>query len=161
MSEAQTQPETSGVRFPPPFYFLIGLLIGFIFQYAYPIRLARPGHHWIVYALGGLWIFLGLLLAGWALFGFRRAGTSPIPHAPSSALVSTGPYRLTRNPMYVALALVSIGVGLLGNALWPILSVPVALVLVDVLVIRREERYLDGRFSDAYRSYRRRVRRWI
>lgn len=153
--------DTSGVRFPPPFYFLIGLLIGFVIQYAYPVRLAKPGLHWIVYALGVLWIALGLLLAGWALFGFRRAGTSPLPHAPSSVLVSTGPYRLTRNPMYVSLALVSIGVGLLGNALWPILSVPVALVLVDVLVIRREERYLSGRFGDAYQSYCRRVRRWM
>lgn len=161
MAGSLAQHDTSGVRFPPPFYFLIGLIVGFAVQHFYPVHLAKPGHRVIVYGLGGLWILLGLLLAGWALFNFRRAGTSPLPHAPSSALVSHGAYRWTRNPMYVSLAVVSVGIGLLANALWPIVSVPVALVLVDVLVIRREERYLDGRFGDTYREYRRRVRRWI
>lgn len=161
MAEMDREQVSSGVGFPPPLYYLVGLIAGFVIQHFYPLYLAKPGHRVIIYTLGGIWVFLGLLLVAWAWLSFRRAGTSPIPHAPSAALVSNGPYRLTRNPMYVALALVSIGIGLLGNALWPVLSVPVALMLVDVLVIRREERYLDGRFGDAYRGYRRRVRRWI
>lgn len=161
MSENNGRHDTSGVRFPPPLYFLIGLAIGFIIEHFYPLRLAKPGHQIITYSLGGVWIALGLLLGGWAGFTFRRAGTSPVPHVPSKALVSSGPYRWTRNPMYVALALTSIGIGLLMNALWPIISVPAALVLIDALVIRKEERYLEGGFGDSYRDYRRRVRRWM
>ncbi|MGH8278119.1 MAG: methyltransferase family protein [Gammaproteobacteria bacterium] len=161
MPELATPHDTSGVRLPPPLYFLVGLIAGFVVQHFYPIHLAKPGHQVIVYGLGGLWIFLGLLLAAWALFGFHRGGTSPFPHAPSSHLVAGGAYRWTRNPMYLALALVSIGIGLLANALWSIVSVPVALALVDLLVVRREERYLDRRFGDAYRAYCSRVRRWI
>lgn len=160
-SELADHRESSGVWFPPPAYFLIGLIVGFAVQHFYPIHLAKPGHRVIMYGLGGLWILLGLVLAGWALFGFGRAGTSPFPHAPSNNLVAGGPYRWTRNPMYISLALISIGIGLFANALWPILSVPVALVLVDVFVVRREERYLGARFGDAYREYCRRVRRWL
>lgn len=160
-SELANHRDSAGVWFPPPVYFLIGLIVGFAVQHFYPIHLAKPGHRVILYGLGGLWILLGLALAGWALFDFRRAGTSAFPHAPSSNLVAGGPYRWSRNPMYISLALVSIGIGLFANALWPIVSVPLALVLVDVLVVRREEHYLDRRFGESYRDYHRRVRRWL
>lgn len=161
MPDNTAHTDTSGVRFPPPLYYLTGLLIGFVIQRFYPIYLAKPNHHLIVYTLGGIWIFLGLLLAGWALLVFRRAGTSPIPHRPSTALALDGPYRLTRNPMYLAMALICVGIGLAVNMLWPLVSVPVVMVLVDRLVIAREERYLEGKFGDPYRDYRKRVRRWI
>lgn len=161
MSETTVHQDTSGVRFPPPLYYLIGLITGFVIQYFYAIHIGRPGHRAIEYALGGIWILAGLLLMGWALFTFRRAGTSPIPHVPTKALTAAGPYRLTRNPMYLGMALISVGVSLAANALWPLLSVPVALVLIDRLVIRKEECYLDIKFGDAYREYRSRVRRWL
>ncbi|MBU6509831.1 MAG: isoprenylcysteine carboxylmethyltransferase family protein [Gammaproteobacteria bacterium] len=161
MPDNTAHADTSGVRFPPPLYYLIGLLIGFVIQRFYPIYLARPGHRIITDVLGGVWIFLGLLLAGWALFIFRRAGTSPIPHVPTTALTSDGPYRLTRNPMYLAMALVCVGIGLAFNMLWPLVSVPVVMALVDRMVIAREERYLETKFGDQYRDYRKRVRRWI
>ena len=161
MSENDVQHDTSGVRFPPPLYYLIGLLIGFVMQRFSPIYLAKPGHRVITYTLGGIWVFLGLLLAGWALFSFRRAGTSPIPHVPTVALVSGGPYHLTRNPMYLAMALVCVGISLALNMLWPLLSAPVVMVILDRMVIRKEERYLETKFGDAYRQYQARVRRWI
>lgn len=161
MTETAVHQDTSGVRFPPPLYYVIGLIVGFVIQYFYAIHLGRPGHQVIEFALGGIWILAGLLLMGWALLTFRRAATSPIPHRPTTALTGDGPYHLTRNPMYLGMALVSIGVSLAGNALWPLLSVPVALVLIDRLVIRKEERYLEMKFGDQYRDYRKRVRRWL
>ena len=161
MSDNAVHKDTSGVRFPPPLYYLIGLLIGFVTQRFHPLYLAKPGHRVITYTLGGIWVLLGLLLAGWALFCFRRAGTSPIPHLPTAALVSNGPYRLTRNPMYLAMALVCVGISLAFNMLWPLLSVPVVMVVLDRVVIRKEERYLEAKFGDAYRQYKARVRRWI
>lgn len=153
--------DTSGVRFPPPLYYLIGLIIGFVIQRFYPIYLAKPGHRPILYTLGAVWIALGILLIFWAMLTFRRAGTSPIPHRPTTALTSDGPYRLTRNPMYLAMALICIGIGLAVNMLWPLLSVPVVMVIVDRMVIVKEERYLTSKFGDPYRDYLKRVRRWI
>lgn len=161
MSETTVQQDTSGVRFPPPLYYLIGLIVGFVIQYFYAIHIGRPGHHVIEYALGGIWILAGLLLMGWALFTFRRAGTSPIPHVPTKVLTAAGPYRLTRNPMYLGMTLISVGASLAGNALWPLLSVPVALVLIDRLVIRKEEKYLERKFGQEYLGYKQRVRRWL
>lgn len=161
MSENAEPRDSSGVRFPPPFYYLIGLIIGFVIQHFFALHLAKPGHLPIMYTLGAIWIVLGLLLFGWAFVTFRRAGTSPIPHVPTTALTPNGPYKLTRNPMYLAMTLVSIGISLLANALWPLLSVPVALVIVDRIVIRKEERYLETKFGDAYRQYKTRVRRWL
>lgn len=161
MPDNTAHTDTCGVRFPPPLYYLIGLLIGFVIQRFYPIYLARPGHRIITDVLGGIWIFLGLLLAGWALLIFRRAGTSPIPHRPTTALALDGPYRLTRNPMYLAMALISVGIGLAVNMLWPLLSALVVVVIVDRMVIVKEERYLESKFGDPYRDYLKRVRRWI
>ena len=161
MTDDTANTNTSGVRFPPPFYYLIGLIIGFVIQRFYPIYLAKPGHRVITHTLGGIWIFLGLLLIAWAMFSFRRVGTSPIPHVPTTALTSDGPYRLTRNPMYLAMALICVGIGLAFNMLWPLLSVPIVMVIVDRMVIHKEERYLETKFGDQYRDYRKRVRRWI
>lgn len=161
MSENTVQQDTASIHFPPPFYYLIGLIVGFVIQHFYPVYLARPGHRAIMYTLGVIWILLGLLLLIWAMMTFRRAGTSPIPHVPTATLTAAGPYRWTRNPMYLAMGLISVGISLAGNALWPLLFVLVVLVLIDRLVIRKEERYLDAKFGDAYRQYKSRVRRWV
>ncbi|MGB9428872.1 MAG: isoprenylcysteine carboxylmethyltransferase family protein [Gammaproteobacteria bacterium] len=161
MSENVIQHDVSGVRFPPPLYYLIGLLVGFGIYLLFPVKLAKPSHGLIVHVLGAIWILLGLLLFIWALLTFRRVGTSPIPHVPTAVLTPDGPYRMTRNPMYLAMALISVGIGLAVNMLWPLLSVPVTLVLIDRLVITKEERYLETKFGDTYRQYTSRVRRWI
>jgi len=161
MSENPVQQDVSGVRFPPPFYYLIGLAVGYGIHWLYPIRLSKPEHHLIIYTLGAIWILLGLLLAVWAMLTFRQAGTSPNPTRATAALAVQGPYALTRNPMYLGMALICVGVGLLANMLWPLLSVPLVLVLIDRVVIRKEERYLEAKFGDLYRQYKSRVRRWI
>ena len=90
-----------------------------------------------------------------------RAGTSPEPHKPTARLVAHGPFKLSRNPIYVSYALAEVGIGLLVNSAWLLILLPAAIVLMHYGVIRREEAYLDQRFSDEYREYKQRVRRWF
>jgi protein-S-isoprenylcysteine O-methyltransferase Ste14 len=151
---------TSGVKFPPPAIYALALAAGFLAHRRWPAAL-WPGHALELRALGVLLFGLGLGLAGWAAWTFRRAGTSPNPARPTSALTFGGPYGFTRNPMYLGLAIANAGFAVFWNALWPLLSVPVAVGLLTAFVIAREERYLESRFGEAYRDYRTRVRRWI
>ncbi|HEV7253159.1 MAG TPA: isoprenylcysteine carboxylmethyltransferase family protein [Mesorhizobium sp.] len=107
----------------------------------------------------------GLLVAGTvflalALGLFRRAQTCPEPWQPTTAIVSTGIYGITRNPMYVGMALAYAGVALLAHSLMALLLLPFALAVIHFGVIRREERYLEAKFGDEYRGYAARVRRW-
>jgi protein-S-isoprenylcysteine O-methyltransferase Ste14 len=111
--------------------------------------------------LGAAPCVAGAALAGTALGLFRRAGTTHHPFGDASALVTTGPYRLTRNPMYVGVVLLLLGVALLAASPW-MLGAPVLFVLwIDRLQIPREEEFLATRFGGAYADYRRRVRRWL
>ena len=87
--------------------------------------------------------------------------TSPLPIKPTTAIVATGPYRFTRNPMYVGLAALYLGITLWVDSLWPVLFLPAVLFMIQRFVIAREERYLEAKFGDQYRGYKARVRRWI
>jgi protein-S-isoprenylcysteine O-methyltransferase Ste14 len=84
-----------------------------------------------------------------------------IPNRPASTLVTHGPFRLSRNPMYLGLSLVYLGVTLLVNSVWPLLLLPLVIAILQPTVIRLEERYLGARFGTAYDEYCRRVRRWL
>jgi protein-S-isoprenylcysteine O-methyltransferase Ste14 len=154
------QHDTSGIRFPPPLIFAGGWAVGYAVQRFAPARLwtEPPAVQRIV---GWSLVGLGLLLAASAVALFRRAGTTPNPTKPTTALVIRGPYRFTRNPMYLGLSALYAGVTLLVNSLWPLLLLPAVIVLVQTRVIAREEAYLDAKFGDEYRAYKARVRRWI
>src|SRR5262249_31678710 len=108
-------------------------------------------------------IFLGCyaLLFGWSYRLFRRVGTSMVPVKPSTALVVRGPYRLTRNPMYLSLLCLYLAAALWFGVVWALILVPLVVLVVQSLVIRKEERYLEQKFGDTYRQYRAHVRRWI
>jgi protein-S-isoprenylcysteine O-methyltransferase Ste14 len=102
----------------------------------------------------------------WQLLGsfntaFQRKGTAVEPWKPTTAIVTTGPYRLTRNPAYLGMALVYIGIALLADALWVLVPLPVVLLIIDRMVIAREERYLERKFGQEYVDYKVRARRWI
>jgi protein-S-isoprenylcysteine O-methyltransferase Ste14 len=84
-----------------------------------------------------------------------------IPVRPATALITEGPFRFTRNPLYLSLALLYLGIALGLGVLWPIVLLPALMLLVQQLVVLREEAYLESRFGDAYRTYRKRVRRWL
>jgi protein-S-isoprenylcysteine O-methyltransferase Ste14 len=100
--------------------------------------------------IGGVLLVTGVGLAASFIAAFLRAGTPVDPRQAPTSLVTTGPYRLTRNPGYLALAMVSAGIALVSGALWPLLTLVPTLVVIDRGVIAREERYLERRFGDEY-----------
>jgi protein-S-isoprenylcysteine O-methyltransferase Ste14 len=150
----------AGVRFPPPLLYLLGLVVGWIAQHYRPLPIT-VSHSGARTGLGILSLAIWALLSFSAVALFRRAGTSLIPNKPSAAFVTTGPYRWTRNPMYVSLIALYIGLTLLTNSWWPMLFLPLVVLLIDRLVIAREERYLSSAFPAEYGAYAARVRRWL
>jgi protein-S-isoprenylcysteine O-methyltransferase Ste14 len=151
-----------GVRFPPPFLFVGGFLAGLALErWGWRIQFADHGLRILFLLTGWLGVMIGLFLAGWGLVVFFRARTAIVPIHPASRLVASGPYRFSRNPMYVGLSALYLGLALLFNVAWPIVLFPLVVIALDRLVIRREERYLADAFGDAYAVYRQRVRRWL
>jgi len=106
-------------------------------------------------------IFLAIGLAGWAVLALVKAGNDPRPDRPDAAMVETGPYRRSRNPIYLGLLLGATGLALIWGTLWAWLGVAVLHGVLDRLVIAKEEAYLATRFGAAYEAYRGRVRRWM
>ncbi len=146
------------VLLPPPVLYLGVLIGGMACQWLW--RLEFP----VVSAgipAGTLLIGAGAILAGWGMWEFRRARTHIPPHRPTLAVIESGPFRYTRNPLYVALNLLAAGIGLaMANPWILILQVP-AIVILHFGVIRREEAYLATKFGRTYLDYKGRVRRWL
>lgn len=147
-----------GVRFPPVVIYLLGLLAGVVLEIVVGSG-DLPFPFAVIAAVIGVSLFA--VLSGGALSLFTRSGTSPLPATPATALVTTGPYRYTRNPMYVGFAVLYAGIALASGLLWALVALPVVLLIVDRVVIPPEERHLEARFGDEYRAYKTRVRRWI
>ena len=149
---------TAGVPFPPPLAYLAGLLIGVALEIAFPVD-PLPTVITVVGAVVG--IGGSLLLDVGAMQRFSRAKTPAIPFKPSTALVTSGPYRITRNPMYLGMALLYVGLAFAFGLVWAFAVLPVVVIVIDRLVIAREEPYLERLFGEEYRAYKTRVRRWI
>lgn len=150
--------DTAGVRVPPPFLYLAGLALGFGLEALLPSASLAPALAW---AAGGLLLAAGLVLSAAFFRAFRRARTPVDLRKPTAALVTTGPYRLSRNPGYLSLTLIYAGIAILTSALWAFVALVPVFVAVEYRVIRREERYLERRFGDEYAAYRSRTRRWL
>jgi protein-S-isoprenylcysteine O-methyltransferase Ste14 len=156
--ETERRRDTAGVIAPPPVIYLGSLGIGFgldalIGTGSVPSTVRVPIGAASIIAAGGL-------LASF-LSAFRRAETPVDPYTPSEAIVTDGPYRLTRNPAYLGMALMYAGIAIVANAPWALVPLPVAIAVIDRGVIAREERYLERKFGRPYVDYKRRVRRWI
>ena len=148
-----------GVRFPPPLLFVAGLVLGWALGRAGPwLRFAASGSG--AYAIVGVgMIVVGVVLALSGILTFRAARTAIIPSHGASRIVTSGPYRFTRNPMYVGLTMAYVGAALLIGTYWPFVLLPMVLALLVRLVILREEAYLISAFHDEYASYSARVSR--
>lgn len=150
----------AGVNLPPPLVYVAGILLGWIVNRGWPLPIfARPGG--LRAALAVLFGLGWLIFFGAAFMNFMRSRTTLIPNRPATALVTTGIYSLTRNPMYVSLALLYLAVAMVFNSWWVVVLLPLVLVVIDRMVIAREERYLARAFPHDYAEYRRRVRRWL
>ncbi len=151
--------DSSGVRFPPPLLYALPWLAGWLVGRAVPVP-------WLpsvtaVRLVGWPLVAAAVLLSGTAVGLFRATGNTPDPRKPVVTLVVDGPYRLTRNPMYLGLAALYVGLTALFNTVWPLVLLPLMIVAVRRLVIAKEERYLEAKFGAAYLDYKARVRRWI
>ncbi len=143
----------------PPIALLIGIAAGVALDWIVPLPWlsADLPKGWIGWGLFGL----GFVLIVWAAVSIRMAGSNVPTNQPTTAIVEAGPYRLSRNPIYIAMFVALIGLAVAIDTLWLlVMLVPFALV-IRYGVVAREERYLDRKFGDAYRSYRSRVRRWL
>ena len=148
----------AGVHVPPPVIYIVlfgvGLLLHWLVPFSFPpIWLAR------VAAL--IFLGCGLILGIWSVGLFRRAHTNVMPIQPTTALVIAGPYRLTRNPIYLGFLCVYIAAALWFGVVWALALVPLVVLAVQRLAIAKEERYLEQKFGEAYRQYCAQVRRWI
>ena len=155
-------PEKDGasVRIPPPLVFLVLVIAGVLLhRYAMPLSTgmgqgARTG----LAVIPGV---LGLLLMGAAFVHFRRTGQDPKPWEPTPEIISGGIYRLSRNPMYLGMALVQAALGIGLDNWWMVILIPVSLAIVYVTAVRPEEAYLERKFGEQYTRYKGTVRRWI
>jgi len=151
-------PDTAQVLILPPLVYAAAFIIGLLLHLVFPLYiLSTPLARWI----GVVCVLVSLPLAFTAFRALSRAHTPVDPMKPTTALVTEGPFRYSRNPIYLALTLLYVGVALLINALWILLLVVPALVVLRYGVIAREEAYLTRKFGGAYRQYTAQVRRWL
>jgi len=158
---AANSSDTAGVILLPPLLYLGFLALGVAAGAILPASVLGPA--WLISRLvvGGLLAVAGIALAAAAKRRFEAAGTETNPLRPTTAVVGEGPYRFTRNPMYLGMTAAYLGVGIALDSAWVIALVVPLLIVIAYGVIRREERYLEGKFGETYLAYRRRVRRWI
>jgi len=145
------------VPLPPPLIFFGLFVIGSVAGYFIPIHLLPGGAALptgIVIALAG--VYLSFV----SLREFARAETPP-DFRPVKAIVSAGPYRYTRNPIYISFSTIYAGLGIAFNSLVAFLPLLVAIAVVDRVIVPREERYLEHRFGEEYLRYKAKVRRWV
>jgi protein-S-isoprenylcysteine O-methyltransferase Ste14 len=148
------------VRFPPPLVFLGFVLLGVATHHL--LRPAPAPMPTALRIISGLIVLVGgAAVGGFARMHFVRTGQSPVPWKPSPELILEGPYRFTRNPMYLGMTLFEAGLGLAVNNLWITLFALPALLTVHLTAVLPEERYLTGKFGESYRSYLARVRRYL
>jgi protein-S-isoprenylcysteine O-methyltransferase Ste14 len=150
-----------GVRFPPPFVFVAGWLLAWGLDTRIEFLIDGAGAGPVQIAIGAALASAGLCLMFWGLVTFIYARTPVVPTRPARDLVRGGPYRYSRNPMYLGFTGLYAGLALLTNSAWPLVLLPVVLLALTSLVIRREEAHLQRMFGSDYDDYCRRVRRWI
>ena len=150
------------VRFFPPGIPLLAILVGSIMQWRAPINigyaLAAPERY---YVGGTLAIGAILILGLWPVVLFRKGGQNENPWKPTPSIEVNGPYRFTRNPMYLQMLLVCIGAAIAFQNYWILLLTPLVTWALYVCAIKPEEAYLEEKFGQAYLSYKARVHRWL
>jgi protein-S-isoprenylcysteine O-methyltransferase Ste14 len=159
----ESQPSSPGIHLPAPFLFLLGLGIAWLLETRL-VRIHLAGGPASPEGLGLLGLALlaaGLVLMLWGLYTFARVRTGILPIRPATQIVGHGPYRFSRNPMYTGMATAYLGGALIMNSGWALIMLPLVMLSLYNLIIKREERYLSSAFPEDYETYRKRVRRWL
>jgi protein-S-isoprenylcysteine O-methyltransferase Ste14 len=150
--------DAPNVKIIPPLVYVAGIVVGLLVSRWLPIAVIPNQAAWII---GGVLIFCGAILAGSAIFKFKGAGTTVRPDRAASSLVIAGPYRITRNPMYLGLALVYLGIAIADQSIWALILLPIILFIIQRRAIEPEEAFLERRFGADYGRYKANVRRWL
>lgn len=152
--------DNAGVIMRPPLLFAGTLVIALVMDVIAPapIALFEGAARWVAAAIA---LMLGVALAGGGMALFRRAGTNVQTHMPSTTVVTSGLYRFSRNPIYLGLTALYLGLAFATSRGWALILLPPLMAVLRYGVIAREERYLEAKFGDDYRAYKARVRRWL
>jgi protein-S-isoprenylcysteine O-methyltransferase Ste14 len=150
--------DAPNVKIIPPLVYLAGIVIGFLATIWMPTKVVPNSVAWTV---GGILICCGAVLTGSALLKFKDVGTTVRPDRAASTLVIGGPYKISRNPMYLGLALVYLGIAAAGQSVWALLLLPVVLAIIQRRAIEPEEAFLEKRRGVNYIRYKENVRRWL
>ncbi len=157
---ASTPERGARVRVPPPLVFLGCTLLGFAMQ-QFVTPLEYPLARTPALVVGIVIMVAGIATVVSARVLFVRTGQSPMPWTPTPVLIASGPYRFTRNPMYVGITTLLIGLGVVRNVVWVSMFALVALAIVHFIAVVKEEAYLAATFGDSYAAYAARVRRYL
>lgn len=149
-------PTDAGIRFPPPLIFLGFLLLGLLID-----RLLDLPPLTVPWGIGAVIAALGFVIIGVAIGGFRKRGEDPLPWTETGQIIATGLYAWSRNPMYLGMALATIGLAIVFASMTALVLALVAIGVVGGTVIEREEAYLETKFGEGYRTYKAKVRRWL
>ncbi|MBS1812356.1 MAG: isoprenylcysteine carboxylmethyltransferase family protein [Acidobacteria bacterium] len=153
--------KSPGVMFPPPILFVFGFSLGLILNRSYSLAILPNEQRGVLLVLGWILLLFGIVMLTTSLLTFFRYRTGIYPNQPARLIVTTGPYRFSRNPMYVALTAAYLGTAMIANILWLLLLLPIIIVVLQVAVIQREEDYLKEAFGKKYEAYCQQVRRWL
>jgi protein-S-isoprenylcysteine O-methyltransferase Ste14 len=151
--------DTAQVIIRPPLVWTLALVAGFALNWLKPVPFvpAAVSAGW----LGGAVFVLALALFAWAIITITRAGSNVPTNLPVTSIVDTGPYRFTRNPIYLGMMLGLIGLAIAFDNLWLLVTLVPFFIIIRYGVVAREESYLERKFGEVYRGYRARVRRWL
>jgi protein-S-isoprenylcysteine O-methyltransferase Ste14 len=153
-----TSTDKPGVAAPPPLLYGGAFVLVLVFHWFWPMPIF--GH------AVALWLSLALLvlsvgIAAWGIRTMQAAGTNVNPALPTTVTLASGPFRFSRNPLYLALTLLYLGLTLAFNTWWGIVMLVLVHIIMHRGVVLREERYLDQKFGETYRQYRSKVRRYV
>lgn len=150
--------DTAGVLLPPPVIFLAGLAIGSAAEWLWPAPLLPQT---VQYGVGFTLMAVSAVIAALGFWEFFRHGTPVEPHKPTESVITSGPFRFSRNPLYLSLTLLYAGIAVAVDGIWILVLLAPVLIILHYGVILREEAYLERKFPDVYPAYKARVRRWL
>jgi protein-S-isoprenylcysteine O-methyltransferase Ste14 len=148
----------AAVKFPPPLIFVLGMIIGYAIHFRFPVSLGESEY---INILGLFLLTLAIVILCYSLFLFFKAKTHIEPWKPTTSIISTGLFAYSRNPIYAAFCITTIGLGLVFNNMWMLISFIPSAVFVYHIAIKKEEKYLENKFGDEYSKYKQKVRRWL
>ncbi|MGI9261340.1 MAG: methyltransferase [Woeseiaceae bacterium] len=162
MTESKADNTGAAVRIPPPVAGILTIVMGYLAGRVFPILttfdLPTPSRYWA----GGLIVAASIGVLGvWPIQLFKASGQNPTPWSETPEIIVLGPYKFTRNPMYLMMVLVCLGVAIMLSEAWLVIFTPALAIALYQIAIKHEEAYLEGVFGDSYLNYKKSVRRWI